>query len=320
MTDSSSDNPLRPFSSVFRARIAWNTDEPVATLEELQLEATREAAFAWQSNRNQAEFFGFFWLDEAVGGFVREIHGLFGSSGELVLSSLEAAAEVEVIRRAMAREDPGVDQTTRRVNRAGQWRALRFFAEAQANNLMVFGHGVANLTLRTLALQPGFDAAQVGRIDPEVFRPESDNRGAWCSLSGKTAGELRKATQGTAIDSIPLVESLADLWNALEPLWFLRGTQYHRWRGESPGVTGINFVNPNHPTEESGTITRTLRLQNDYVEGEKIVNEVVNTADAALRDVGAWMPKFLDAWGRVFNASKEHAEETARLLTLDESP
>jgi hypothetical protein len=115
-----------------------------------------------------------------------------------------------------------------------------------------------------------------------------------------------------------LVESFAALWGILGPLWSLRGVQYHRWRGESPGVTGINFVNLNEAKEEDGVITRSLPGQTDYVEGERILNDVVNGADTALRGVGAWMPTFLKAWTPVFVASKEANEDTARRLSLEE--
>lgn len=301
----------RPFSSFVRGRIAWHTDAPAPTLDELGLDEARQAAFEWQSNRNNAEFFGFFWPDEAVSGFVREIHGLFGSSGELVLSSLEAAVEIEVTRRAMAQGDDEPEEVTRRVNRAAQWRAVRFFGEAQANNLMVFGHHVANLVLRTLALQPGFTADRVWGLAAESLHPESDERGAWCSLTEKTTVELRRAASDVPVDAGSLLDSLDDLWAVLGPLWDVRGMQYHRWRGESPGVTGINFQNPNPAIEQDGIITRTLRLANEYVEGERIVNDVVSTADLALRGVGTWMRGFLEAWSLLFEECKRRHDAAA---------
>ena len=308
---------MRPFSSFIRAGLSWRADEPPPTFEELGLEEARRTSFEWQSNRNNAEFLAFFWHDEASAGWVREIHGLFGSSGELVLSTIEAAVEIELTRRAKAAPLTEPDGATASVNLAGQWRALRFFAEAQTNNLMVFGHGVANLVLRTLALQLDFDAGKVGGIKKDAFHPGSDEPGAWCSLNAKTFSELRKAGDSASLDSSALVESLAALWGILGPLWSLRGVQYHRWRGESPGVTGINFVNLNEAKGESGVITRSLPGQTDYIEGERIVTDVVNEADTALRRVGAWMPTFLEAWTSVFVASKEANEETARRLWLE---
>jgi hypothetical protein len=87
--------------------------------------------------------------------------------------------------------------------------------------------------------------------------------------------------------------------------------QYHRWRGESPGVTGINFQNPNRAIEQNGVITQTLRLANEYVEGERIVNDVVSTADVALRGVGVWMHGFLEAWTLFFNECKRRNDAAA---------
>jgi hypothetical protein len=304
------DETPRPFSSFLRPRLAWHTDAPVPTLDELGLDDARRAAFRWQSIRNNAEFFGFFWHGEVTGGYVREVFGLFGSSGELVLSSLAAAVEIEVTRRALFENDE-LDEVNRRLNHAAQWRSLRFFGEAQANNLMIFGHGVANLILRTLALQPEFKAARVRRISVDAFHPESDEPRAWCSFTRKTAGEMRSAASDGPVDAGPILDSLDELWDVLGPLWSVRGMQYHRWRGESPGVTGINFQNPNPPIEQEGLITRTMRLANDYVEGERIVNDVVSTADAALKKVGAWMPVFLDVWSPFFNECKRHNESVA---------
>lgn len=83
------------------------------------------------------------------------------------------------------------------------------------------------------------------------------------------------------------------------------------------GPTGINFVNLNEAKGGSGVITRSLPGQTDYIEGERIVTDVVNGADTALRRVGAWMPTFLEAWMSVFVASKEANEETARRLWLE---
>jgi hypothetical protein len=317
VTEETDREPVRPFSSFIRAGISWRRDEPPPTFEELGLEEARRTSFEWQSNRNNAEFFAFFWHDEATAGWVREIHGLFGSSGELVLSTMEAAVEIELTRRVMAAPGAEADDATARVNLAGQWRALRFFAEAQANNLMVFGHGVANLVLRTLALQLDFDVEKVAGIRKDAFHPGAGERGAWCSLNAKTLSELRGAAANAHLDSTSLVQSLTALWQILEPLWSLRGVQYHRWRGESPGVTGINFVNLNEAKEENGVITRSLLGQTDYVEGERIVTDVVNGADTALRRVGAWMPTFLEAWTSVFVASKEANEETARRFWLE---
>ncbi len=317
MTPEENNEAPHPFSSFVRARIAWHTDQKVPTFEELGLDDACQAAFSWQSNRNNAEFFAFFWLNEHGRAFVREIHGLLGSSGELVLSSIEAAVEIEVTRRVM-QTATSVDDTTERVNRAAQWRAIRFFAEAQANNLMVFGHGVANLVLRTLALQPEFQPQSVKGIDPDVFQAGADERGVWCSLTGNAVSEMRRGARQTPSDSGPLLDSLAVLWTILEPLWSVRGMHYHRWRGESPGVTGVNFVNPNERVEEDGVISRTLRLQTEYVEGETIVNDLASSTDSALRGVGAWMPSFLEVWSGLFAECKELNEHAAQRAVRDD--
>jgi len=300
------------FSSFVRARIACNIEDALPTLDELGLGEVRQAAFEWQSNRNNAEFFAFFWHDEAVSGFVREIHGLFGSSAEVVLSSLEAAGEIDLTRRAIAKPNDELNDVTQRVNRAGQWRSLRFFGEAQANNMIVFGHHVANLVLRTLALQPGFKVDGIQDLKDEVFHPESNDRRAWCSLNAQTAGEMRHAASNLQVDCGPLLDSLGNLWSVLAPVWRVRAIQYHRWRGESPGVTGINFRNPIQETAENGIIVRTLHLANEYVEGVNIVEDVVSSANATLRGVGAWMPKFLEVWVAVFEECKRRDASVAK--------
>lgn len=312
--DDGEDKSLRPFSSFLRARLAWNTSEAPPTFEELGLKQAGDAAIAWQDNRNWAEWFGFAWHDEGTRGWVREIHGLFGSAGELVLSSIEAAVEVAITQRAMASPDGGVDEQVRRVNRAAQWRAIRFFAEAQANNLVVFGHTAANLVIRTLALQPGFSVEEIAGLDPRIFLPGSDRPKAWASLTRGIQRELRRSAAGLPIDSRELIASLAALRVVLAPVTALRGVQYHRWRGESPGVTGINFSADTNEHVENGIVTRTLRLHTEYIEGEKIVDDLVTSADEALKSVGEWMPGFLDVWVGAFNSSKALHEEAARRL------
>lgn len=312
--ESGGEQAPKPLSSFLRARIAWHTDTPPPTFGELSLQDAAEAAMAWQSNRNWAEWYAFTWHDEATRGWTREIHGLFGTAGELMLSNIEAAVEIAITKLVVALPPESSDENVPRVNRAAQWRALRFFAEAQANNLVIFGHTVANMVLRTLALQVGFTPDRVYGIDTDRFQSGSEENSAWCSLNKGLIPELRRVARSLPVSADPLLESLGRLRTILVTVSGLRGVQYHRWRGESPGVTGINFLTDPNEVVENGIVTRTLRWQTDYVEGEKIVDDLVEASDLALRAVAAWMPEFLETWTQFFMACKAVDEKAAERL------
>jgi hypothetical protein len=289
-------------SSVLRQRLAWAPSEGCPTREELGLERAAQHAVDWQSHRNRAlwEEFALGTRTYAAARWVREIFGLFGIAGELILTSVEASAEVEITRRAQKVEPlPAM--------RASQWRTIRFFAEGQANNLIVFGHTVANLTIRTLAMHPDFTVRGMAGLKQNVFVPRSADRWAWASLTPALAREFALKARLLGSGSQQMADSVAALTaGPWDELWRLRGEQYHRWRGESPGVSGINFggESMNDRLVETGSVSLG-DMDAPYVEGELMVDELVYLVDRALKFVADWMPTYLDAWGEAFMAVRE---------------
>lgn len=81
----------------------------------------------------------------------------------------EAEIEKAVAAGLLAGLEVGQD-----ASRASLSRSLRFFAGGQANALVVAAHGLANLTLRTLALDPGF---AVEDVKPRRCRRPTSCRG-----------------------------------------------------------------------------------------------------------------------------------------------
>lgn len=152
------------------------------------------------------------------------------------------------------------------------------------------------------------------------FRPGSDVSTAWCSLNKGVVAELRRAARPLPVSAEALLESLARLRTILAGVSRLRGVQYHRWRGESSGVTGINFFAAANEVVQDGIVTRTLRMQTDYLEGEKIVDDLVEASDSALREVAAWMPEFLEIWSQFFMACKAVDEKVAERLWKEPEP
>lgn len=107
-------------------------------------------------------------------------------------------------------------------------------------------HGLANLTLRTLALDPAFavehvKAAQVSKSD---FVSQSEAKGAWVSLTAGTCTAFETAAGSYEPPMLALALSAVLADPAVSDLFLLRNVQYHRWRGESPGVTGVNLQGP----------------------------------------------------------------------------
>ena len=165
--------------------------------------------------------------------WVPEIHGLFGIFGELTLTLIEAQAEVVLLRDAL-----GSDRSA--PVEAALWQSLRFFLEAQADTIIVFCHTVANLTARTLALDSGFNRVRLDKPNRR-FVPGATHASAWFSLDSELLKLLCAAAVGASPAGSALVHTLSDLLNGpWGDLNDLRKVQYHRWRGESPGVTGVN--------------------------------------------------------------------------------
>jgi hypothetical protein len=244
---------------------------------------------------------------------VGEIHGLFGSVGELVLVGIEAEVEKTVLHKALSDEASG--EPSEYAVRAARARALRFFAEGQANNLVIAGHGLANLAVRTFVLHRRLSAETVARavnLAPEDFLPGALERGAWASLHQKTVTAL--LGQARAIGFEPLERVAVYLEDLIsDPRWIalvkLRGTQYHRWRGESPGITGVNFGADSLRAqfERGEVISFGSEMLPAYVQGEQVLEDLTHASRDALDALVDIMPGFQSTWGNAFSSLRDAA-------------
>jgi hypothetical protein len=206
-----------------------------------------QAAFDWQEQRSRARWNEMVVVtrNSAASPWVPEIHGLIGVVGELILVCVEAEVEKEILQQKLDRLPS--DTTVEMASKAAASRSHRFIAEGHGNQLTVAGHTLANSTLRTLSLHPSFtidSVAGVLQITPADYQPRSRARRAWTSLTGPGAAAMRDAAADLACPDLgTLIEALHAIASdpAIVALNKLRNDQYHRWRGESPGVTGINF-------------------------------------------------------------------------------
>ena len=285
-------------SSVLRPRLALADEAGMPTPSDLGLTDAKSQAFRWQTYRGDphAALDEMAWLsvDVRASRWIREIHGLYGIVGELILVCIEAEVEKWCLEEKL--EEPA---TTGPV-RAALARSLRFFGEGQANQLVVAGHAAANIVLRTIALHPDFDASILPRglnIDEGVFEPRSNHRRAWCGLNHQTAKDLEKAAKALgSAELAALARSLRQLTagnEAWAELNAMRGEQYHRWRGESDGVSGINFGDPAMADRlGAGQAVGIGNTQTPYDEGAAAVAEVCIRSASALASFVTWMPEF----------------------------
>jgi hypothetical protein len=235
---------------------------------------------------------------------VREIHGIFGVIGEQVLVATEVEVEKAIVVGRLATLAGGSDPS-----RAALSRSLRFFAEGQGNALVVAGHGLANLTARTLALDPAFDASHLkqAQIVPADFVPRSEARGAWTSLTHGVRAAMVQAASGYASEMQTLAAEVADVQAdpAVATLFDLRNTQYHRWRGESPGVTGVNLKGATirGSLQAGQSVGLSSEMLPAYTEGQHALDELVRVTREALDAIVARLPGYHQAWHDAFSGA-----------------
>jgi hypothetical protein len=173
----------------------------------------------------------------------------------------------------------------------------------------VAGHGIANLALRTLALQPNFTPRfkDLNIKKPADFVPQSLAPSAWISLTPSTSTSLldeTKAHPACPAEMVAFAQRLVDLSNdaAFSALIKLRNVHYHRWRGESPGVTGVNFRGATalERLERGEAVGIGRELLPSYTEGESQLDDLVRTSRAGLDSLVTSMPGLLDAWYDAF--------------------
>lgn len=271
----------------------------------LSLESAKAAAFAWQEQRSKG-----FWNElvattaNAQSDWVRPIHGIIGAVGEEVLVAIEAEVEKQIAHDLLAKLNP--DDY---VKRAAYSRSLRFFAEGQGNAIVVAAHGIANLTVRTFALDPNFQVSALRPLSVKAvdFMPKSTAKSAWLSFNKRTAAVLQAVAATLHPKMQVLANELVVLADdaALTNLIDLRNAHYHRWRGETPGVTGVNLQGDTvlEQLDQGQAVGISTQMLPDYIEGQAMLNDIVAATRTGLDALTAQMPVLLQAWYEAFESA-----------------
>lgn len=293
-----------PPSSILGARVAVDSDGPLPTVASLGLDEAKKQAFEWQKQRGLAK-----WNDMAGtltgrpgARWVIETHSIVGVIAEQVLLAIELEVEKEVVRLAIDNL-PSSDLEPKASIHAHYSRSLRFFAESQANAIVIALHGLANLAGRTLEFDSDLTTAELRdlKVSRADLAPGSAARGAWLSWTSPFVGRVAAMASTRSAAMQAMAAELAGLAgeSALVDLIELRNTQYHRWRGESAGVTGIALGQmPAADLLANGQAVGFGReLLPLYTEGQDTLDELVVVSRAALDAFVARMDSFLAAWG-----------------------
>lgn len=295
-----------PPSSVLGARVAIDSDGPLPTIISLGLDDAKQQAFEWQKQRGLAK-----WNDMAgtLTGrpgvrWVLETHAIIGVIAEQILLAVELEVEKEVARRAIDNL-PGSALESKASIRAHYSRSLRFFAESQANAIVIALHGLANVAARSLEFDRDLEATELRHLGVSRgdFAPGSTARAAWLSWTAPIAGKILTMAASRSAEMRALATELAAIAaeTAIVDLLELRNTQYHRWRGESAGVTGIALGElPAADVLASGQVVSFGReLLPPYTQGQDTTDAVVIRSREALDVFVAHMDSFLTVWGAI---------------------
>jgi hypothetical protein len=298
-------------SSILANRIAIDRDGAAPTLEQMGLQEAKKQAFAWQQQRSHARLNDLHGhLSGRPGGrWVKEVHGIFGVVAEQILISIEAESEKVICGEALAsiETDAGEADEVSKAMRAHYQRSLRFFAEGQANALVIACHGLANLVLRSIEFDAPLTPGELKkiRIKAPDFTPRSEAKSAWISMAKETLDDLSTFAAVRSPATQSMVSSLRAIYDEPEVsgLIDLRNVQYHRWRGETAGVTGLDraaeTVSEVLLSGRAVTV-RTGPTLPEYVEGQETLDQVVASSRKALDAVVLHLESLHEAWFDAF--------------------
>lgn len=250
------------------------------------LPATAQTALDWQSigqNVNFFELHGFtLGLEE---GRVAELVGRIAAAGEQL--GLAWTCEQDMRR--------WLDPSAPRDRFSASSRAL---AEITGYYAMSAGHGLANVTLRTLLVHPEAAAVIDQTMDgkrAKGFAPFSDAPAAWISLNKRAALQLQAAGAIVGQHSVNcMTERVAAL--AQDPRWIAlisrRNVDYHRWRPQS--VAG--GVPTSNPWERTGSGARMLAVGETSQYQPPDAEVVIQEAAAGLTALTEAMRDWLANW------------------------
>lgn len=251
-------------------------------------------AMRWQHEGRHAEFSELHGVCAGLPqGRMAELFGRIAAGGEQL--GLSWTYQQEALRW----HAPTVGDKDARV------LAARSLAENSGYYAIAAGHGLLNVTLRTLLIHPGA-AAEINKKHKSAkgFEPFTDNRFAWPAINETEATNLQTAANLTTdADAAHLADIVAALTR--DPRWVAvmdrRGVDFHRWRPQSVDG-GVATSNPWEPTANGATVLRvygksqhqlpdTTLLAQQAADGVDALTEAMNgwltTWPAALRGLGA---------------------------------
>lgn len=296
--------PSGPPSSILGARMAIDAEGPLPSLAELGLGDAKSRAFEWQSQRNYAKLndVSATLSGKAGARWVLETHAMVGVIAEQILVAIELEIEKDVARRAIAALPTSSVQHKSAIG-AHYSRSLRFFSEGQANAVVIALHGLANLMARTLEFDEDLTSTELRTLGMTRadFVPGSTARTSWLSWTTGTVSNLvtMASTRASEIQAVAAELDQLSREQAIIDLLDLRNTQYHRWRGESAGVTGIAHGElPAAVILAAGqSVSIGREMLPPYTAGQTTLNEVVQASRDALDAFAAKMDDLLNAWG-----------------------
>ncbi|CAM4187438.1 hypothetical protein JAAN108728_15240 [Janibacter anophelis] len=300
MSDSSSEWTGPP-SSVLGPRVAIDAEGPLPTISELGLGAAKAQAIEWHKQRTLAQFndVGGALTGRSGARWVMETHALIGVVAEQILLAIELEAE-KVITGEAINSLSSSTLTYPEATRAHYSRSLRFFAESQANAIVIALHSLANVAARSLEFDAELTPAELNqfKVKRADFDPGSAERSAWLSWTKPfvAAVSVMASTRSPEIQAVAHELQAISSESAIADLLELRNTLYHRWRGESPGVTGIHLgVIPAADVLSSGQAV-SLGAELPPYQAEDALDEVVSVSRNALDAFGDHMEPFLASW------------------------
>ena len=189
-----------------------------------------------------------------------------------------------------------------RAPKGDRWSvSARALAEITGYYALSAGHGLANVTLRTLLVHPG--AAAVINQDKILkkakgFEPFGTIPDAWVSLNGKVATLLQNAA---AAAEQPSVNRMVDHVVALtqDPRWIAltsrRHVDFHRWRPQSvPG--GVATFSPwEQAADGNSKLTMYGTSQHQPPDTQQLIREASDGLKTLAEAMSDWMATWPDA-------------------------
>lgn len=170
-------------------------------------------------------------------GRAYELAGYMAGIGEQLALSCTAEREYEAWKDAPAEYDPIEIEM-------GQ----RSMAELAVHYVVAVAHGLFNLACRTVALDATLHPVMAHKKQLNTACPPfSEERDDWPTASEAKVDKLSEIARRSAIPEVQrIIEPIATFlsspeWKKLDDC---RGETFHRWRGQSAGMTGVGKGSP----------------------------------------------------------------------------